>query len=69
MFRPNYRARVYTSFAKAAADARGWGGQTGRKYRVSRFRDGWIVRPTRKRSVRRHISIKIKLCGGLTPLT
>lgn len=48
-FRPNYRARVYSSWRKAAYDARAWGNQTGRKYRVSRFRDGWIVRPTRKR--------------------
>lgn len=50
MFRPNNRARVYSSWAKAASDARGWGWQTGFKYRILRFRDGWIVRRTSKRT-------------------
>ncbi len=48
-FRPNNRARVYSSWRKAVCDARGWGNQTGFKYRVARFRDGWIVRRTSKR--------------------
>lgn len=59
-FRPNYRARVYTSWAKATSDARGWGNQTGFKYRVSRYRGGWIVRPTRRPAVRTFISIGIR---------
>lgn len=59
-FRPNYRARVYRFWRYAAADARTWGQQTGRKYRVSRFRDGWIVRPTTKRATVRRIEITIR---------
>lgn len=59
-FRPNYRARVYTSWAQAASDARGWGNQTGRKHRISRYRDGWIVRPTRRQAAVRQVSIEIR---------
>lgn len=59
-FRPNYRGRVYTSWAQAADHARGWGNQTGWKYRVSRYRGHWwIVRPTRKRAIVRTIGIRI----------
>lgn len=48
-FRPNTR-RVYTSWGKAARDARTWGAQTGRKHRVQRYRQWWIVRRTDKRT-------------------
>lgn len=47
-FKPNTR-RVYTSWARAACDARGWGSQTGWKHRVQRYRQWWVVRRTDKR--------------------
>jgi len=70
-FRPNYRARVYTSWARAASDARAWGSQTGWKYRVSRFRDDrWIVRPTRKAAIVPRIGFMVNLgTGQIIPLT
>jgi hypothetical protein len=70
-FRPNYRARVYDSWAHAALHARYWADQTGRKYRVSRFREGrWIVRPTRKRAIVPRIGFMVNLgTGTVTPLT
>lgn len=48
-FKPNTR-RVYTSWARAMCDARQWGSQTGRKHRVERYRDWWVVRRTAKRT-------------------
>jgi hypothetical protein len=48
-FKPNTR-RVYTSFATAAEHARGWGYQTGRKHRIQRYREWWVVRRTTKRT-------------------
>ncbi len=70
MFRPNYRARVCSSWREAIDLARGWGHQTGWKYRVSRFRSGWIVRPTRKRATVPRIGFMVNLgTGTVTPLT
>jgi hypothetical protein len=59
-FKPNYRARVYRFWRYAVADARTWGSQTGRKYRVSRFRDGFVVRPTTKRATVQPIVITVR---------
>lgn len=47
-FRPNTR-RVLPSWVEAARLARTWGSQTGRKYRVVRYRDWWMVKRTEKR--------------------
>jgi hypothetical protein len=57
---------MYRFWRYAAADARTWGQQTGRKYRVSRFRDAYVVRPTNKRATVRRIEITISpLLDGL----
>lgn len=48
-FRPNTR-RVYASWREAMCAARTWGSQTGRKHRVQRYRDWWVVRRTAKRT-------------------
>ena len=59
-FKPNYRARVYRTWAEAARDARTWGQQTGRKHRVSRVLSGvYLVRPTTKRATVRRVEITI----------
>jgi hypothetical protein len=47
-YHPNTR-KVLPSWAAAARLARIYGSQTGRKYRVVRYRDWWMVRRTEKR--------------------